>query len=70
MKKIYSYDNHEGDKGIIIADSFDDAVSLFKDEYPDRTIAESPEQYWDHGSYIEEIGPLGGKNGLYIVCEW
>ena len=70
MKKIYSYDNYEGDKGIIVADSFDEAVAIFKENYPDREIAETQEQYWENGSYIYEIDCFSEENRLYVVCEW
>lgn len=70
MKKIYMYDNFEGDKGIIIANSFDEAVTLFKEQYPDREIAETTEKYWEHGSYLEEIDFWSEESRLYIVCEW
>ena len=70
MKKIYSYDNCEGDKGAIIADSLEEAITLFKKEYPDREIASNTQQYWNNGCYISEIGILSEDNQLYVVCEW
>ena len=70
MKKIYSYDNCEGDKGIIIADSLDGAIAMFKEQYPDRNVAVDVTHYWDNGSYIEEICVLCEENKLYVTCAW
>lgn len=70
MKRLYSYDNFEGDKGIIIADSWDEAVAIFKEEYPDRQIAETSEQYWKHGCWMEEIDFMADESKLYITCPW
>ena len=70
MQTIYSYDNYEGDKGIIIADSFDEAIELFHKKYPDRQIADDCKQYWDHGCYIEEIDYVRGQSQLYVTCAW
>ena len=70
MKRLYSYDNYEGDKGIIIADSWEEAVALYKKSYPNREIAETNEQYWDYGCYIEEIDFALEESRLYVTCEW
>ena len=70
MKKIYAYDNYEGDKGIIVADSYDKAIALFKEQYPHREVAKTQEQYLECGSYIYELDCLSEENRLYIVCEW
>lgn len=42
--KIYVYENESGDKGLIIADSYDKAVKLYHDEYPRRRIIERDEK--------------------------
>ena len=70
MRKLYTYDNYEGDKGIIVADSWDEAVALYKEQYPDREVSETIEQYWDYGCYIEEIDFWTDEKKLHIVCEW
>ena len=70
MKKIYAYDNYEGDKGIIVASSLDDAILIFNQEYPDRKVAETHEQYCEYGSYVYEIDLWSDKDKLYVVCEW
>ena len=68
MKKIYAYDNYEGDKGIIIADSLNEAVAIYKNEYPDRQIATTSEQYWEHGCYIYEINKVPPTCDDQPVC--
>lgn len=45
-KKIYAYENSEGDKGVIIARSMKAAVRLFHIKYPDRQIADNDDDYW------------------------
>ena len=70
MKKIYAYDNCDGDKGIIIADSMEEAIALFKEHYPDRNIATNLEQYWSHGCYIEKVDDIPTESKLYTTCEW
>ena len=64
MRKLYTYDNYEGDKGIIVA------VTIYREMYIDREIAETQEQYWDYGCYIEEIDFWTNEKKLYVVCEW
>lgn len=34
--KIYAYKNHEGDKGIVIAETEEKAAEIFHKEYPDK----------------------------------
>ena len=70
MKKIYTYDNYEGDKGIIFANSFDEAMKIFKDYYPDRKIADNIEQYWNNGCYLEEMDFIPSESKLYVTCVW
>ena len=33
-KKVFAYENSEGDKGIIIARSYNEAKAIFHKEYP------------------------------------
>ena len=66
-KKLFSYDNSEGDKGVIIADSYEEAVELYKKEYPERQIAEDFDQYWSNGCYLLEVGEIDGSE-LYNTC--
>ena len=71
VAKVYAYENSEGDKGIIIANSLDDASELFKKEYPKRKIVDTSkdvldqnEAYWDNGAYVFEMGEVS-SNKLY-----
>lgn len=67
MQNIYSYDNCNGDKGIIIADSYESAVAIYKNEYPNRTIDNGDGSYWnDDGCIISEVGTVL-DNSLYNV---
>lgn len=66
-KKLYSYDNCQGDKGVIIADSYEEAVELHKKEYPERQIAEDDTQYWNDGCYLEEVDFVD-ESKLYNTC--
>lgn len=69
MNKLYSYDNFEGDKGVIIARSYEDAVALYKKEYPKRQIAKTEAEYYNHGCYLTENDVVEtGK--LYCTCPW
>lgn len=70
MKRLYSFDNYEGDKGVIIADSYEEAVMIFEEQYPDRQIAETSSQYWNHGCYLEEIDFVDDGSRLYVTCDW
>ena len=72
MKKIiYAYENSDGDKGIIIANSIKKAIKLFKKEYPERNIIndDETEDYYDNGAYIYEVSELKNKNKLYCLFD-
>lgn len=47
MQQKYTHENSEGDKGIIIANSLDDASELFKKEYPKRKIVDTSKDVLD-----------------------
>lgn len=70
MKNIYGYDNCEGDKGVIIADTMDEAIIIYKNKYPERNIANNIDEYWDGGCFLIEIGVLANKSELYVNCPW
>jgi len=64
-KKVYAYENSNGDKGIIIAKSYDDAKRIFHEKYPKRKIVEDDSiDYWDNGSYLFEMDNVR-DNELY-----
>ena len=67
--KVFAYENSNGDKGIIIAKSMEQAEKLFHKEYPKRKIADNDEGYWDNGAYLFEAGEV--KSGkLYCTFPW
>lgn len=53
--KLYAYENSEGDKGVIIADSMEKAKELFLQEYPTRTIVDNIDDYYKNGAYLFEV---------------
>ena len=64
-KKVYAYENSNGDKGIIIAKSYDDAKRIFHEKNPKRKIVEDDSiDYWDNGSYLFEMDNVR-DNELY-----
>ena len=69
-RKIYAYENSECDKGIIIAQSLDEARELFKKEYPKRKIAKNDEEYYDNGAYVFEADVLKNESKLYCPFPW
>lgn len=70
-RKIYAYENSEGDKGIIIAKSLKEAEKIFYKEYPKRKIIPSSniEGYWDNGAYLFEMDKVK-NNELYCCFPW
>lgn len=66
-KKIFTFDNYEGDKGIIIADSYEEAAALHKKEYPYR----NPSECWEKGGVlITEFTELQNESRLYVTMPW
>ena len=75
-KKVFAYENSEGDKGIIIAKSYKDAEKIFYEEYPGRRIVDcnkdvpdQNEDYWNDGAYLFEMGKVR-NNKLYNCFPW
>lgn len=71
VTKVYAYENSEGDKGIIIANSLKDAKQIFAKEYPKRKIVQNnnDEDYWENGAYLFEMGKVD-SNKLYCCFPW
>lgn len=67
--KVYSFEIWEGDKGVIIADSYTKARKILKNEY-DLDITDDDIE-WQSGekALLYEIGDLK-KNSLYVNVEW
>lgn len=43
--KVFAYENSDGDKGIIIAKSIEEAKKIFHEKYPERKIVDN---YYDY----------------------
>lgn len=67
--KLYAYENSEGDKGIIIADSMEKAKELFLQEYPTRTIVDNNDDYYKNGAYLFEVERVQ-NNKLFCAFPW
>lgn len=67
--KMYAYEIWEGDKGIIIAKSFDEAEKIFHEEYPERKIVDNESDWWNGGAYLEEMDYVE-NNKLYCCFPW
>ncbi len=52
--KIFAYENCDGDKGIIIAETYEEAEKLYKDDYPDCTIIDG-EDYRPGTGFLFEV---------------
>lgn len=68
-RKIFAYENSEGDKGIIIAYTESEARALYKEKHPKRKIVDD-DDYWNNGAYLYEFCELSDKSELYCVFEW
>lgn len=70
QKKIYAYENSEGDKGIIIAYMESEAKKLFQEKYHQRKIIDTDGDYYDNGAYLYELGELDSESKLYCAFPW
>lgn len=68
-KKVFAYENSEGDKWIIIARSYNEAKTIFQKEYPKRKIVDDDEGYWDGDAYLFEMDEVK-NNELYNCFPW
>lgn len=69
-KKIYAYENSDGDKGIIIAYTEIEARRLFQEQYPERKIVDNDGDYYDNGAYLYELEILNDESKLYCAFPW
>ena len=67
--KLYAYENSEGDKGVIIANSMEKAKELFLQEYPTRTIVDNNNDYYKNGAYLFEVEKVQ-NNKLFCAFPW
>lgn len=62
--KVFAYENSDGDKGIIIARSIDEAEKIFHKKYPERKIVDNYYDYCKNGAYLFEMSKVD-NNKLY-----
>lgn len=65
--RVYGYDNFHGDKGIIIANNYGDAVKVYRQKY-DRKITDDHNEYMNDGCYLFDMG-IVKKNKMYVNVE-
>lgn len=69
LKKIYVYEIFEGDKGIIIASTYEKAEKILKKQY-DIGVAKDEDSYWDRtGASLYEVGNVK-NNQLHVLFEY
>ena len=69
-KKVFAYENSQGDKGIIIATSYKKAEQIYRKEYPKRKIVSlDTDDYEDNGAYLFEVKNVR-NNTLYNTFPW
>lgn len=69
-KKIFAYENSEGDRGIIIAYTEIEAKRLFQEKYPQIKIVDNDKDYYKSGAYMYELSELDNGNKLYCAFPW
>ena len=62
---IFSYDIWDGDKGLIIAESYDQAVEIFKKDYPKVEVVE--EEFDRDTCRIDVVSELEKEPALYFL---
>lgn len=69
-KRMFAYENSDGDKGVIIASSYRKAEKIYRKEYPDRKLVDiDTDDYYDEGAYLFDMGKV--CNGrLYNAFPW
>ena len=66
---IYIYDIYEGDKGIIIADSINRAIEIFRREYPDIEVTDDDAHWRNGNAFLCGIGNVE-NNKLFNAFPW
>lgn len=73
---LYSYYFYEGDEGVVIAHSWEEAKELvekeYKEYYGERNfqIIEKMENYDKNNCLLYEVGALSQKPMLFCTREW
>ena len=52
------YENREGDKGIVIAETEEKAAEIFHKEYPDKKIVDNDRDWRDGNTFLYEVGTM------------
>lgn len=65
--KIFSYDICEGDKGIIFANNKEEAIRLFKEQYPDIEVVDCYDDF--HTCVITEVGTFSGEPKVMFLYD-
>lgn len=67
-QKMYVYDCYNGDRGIIFAPTYDEAKLLFLQDYPERTIVSSFDDYYGYSdaAYLYKSDELK-RNTLFKI---
>lgn len=69
-KKIYAYENYEGDKGIIIAYTESEARKIYQKVYPKRRLVDNDDDYSSKCGHLYELDTLSDKSKLYSAFEY
>ena len=64
---LYTYDITEGDKGIIFANSYEEAVELFKADYPEIEVVEAYDDF--HTCVINEFADAPTEPKLMFMFD-
>lgn len=67
--KVFAYENSDGDKGIIIAKSIEEAKKIFHEKYPERKIVDNYYDYCQNGANLFEMDKVD-NNKLYCCFPW
>ena len=65
--KIFSYDICEDDKGIIFAETEEQAREIFEEEYPDIEVVDYYDDY--HTCVITEVCNYNNEAGLVFLYD-
>ena len=78
VQKLYSYDICDDEKGIIIANTIEEAAELFREYKPDTKYALESDPDWekrvkiyqDSGAMIGEVTELNGVSKICCTVDW
>ena len=78
VQKLYSYDICNDEKGIIIANTIEEAAELFREHKPNTKYALGSDPDWekrvkiyqDGGAMIDEVTELNGVSKICCTVDW